>query len=473
MIPLSIREIIRNTESVCLRGDSKKIVSAVCTDSRLACPGALFVALKGERFDGHTFIPAVCEAGATAVLCSGISREQAVRLPGDTAILCVPDTLKALGDLAGAVRGKLKIPVIGITGSVGKTSTKDLTAAALSSVKNTAKTRLNYNNEIGLPMTVFSVTPDHEALVGEMGMRGLGEIAYLSEILRPDIGIITNIGVSHLERLGSRENIFLAKTEICAGLPENGILLLNGDDFYIGDRVRVAKRLEAFPRKIRPMYYGTSAGCDFLIADIRTRADGGISFAFRSDYGEKEVSLRIPGRHNAHNAAAGIAAALLCGVPLKEAAAGAEAYEGDRVRLNILRGNDITVIDDTYNAGPESVQASLDVLADLPDLRRRIAVLGDMLELGEKTAELHRGVGMHAAQKGIYALVTVGENAALMGEAFREMCPEHPVYSCDTTEEAERALRKIILPGDGILVKGSHAMHMDEIVKVLKEEFLA
>lgn len=393
--------------------------------------------------------------------------------PGDAAVILVSDTLAALGKIAGTVRRKLKIPVVGVTGSVGKTSTKDLTAAALSSVKNTAKTQLNFNNEIGLPLTILSATPEHEALVGEMGMRGLGEIMYLSEILRPDIGIITNIGVSHIERLGSQENIFLAKTEICAGMPENGALLLNGDDGYTGDRVRVAARMADFPQGIRPLWYGTSKGCDFTASDIRPQGDGKISFAFHSACGDRVVHLQVPGRHNVLNASAALAAAVLCGVPLDDAVNGIESYAGDRVRLNILRSGGITVIDDTYNAGPESMRASLDVLADLPDIRRRIAVLGDMLELGAASAALHRTVGAYAAEKNIQVLITVGLESSHIGERFRDICPGASVYPCDSTEEAGRILRRIVQKGDGILIKGSHAMHMDEIVKVLKEEFLA
>lgn len=473
MIPLSIDEIIQSTESVCLRGTYEGFITSVCTDSRKAGPGALFVALKGQRFDGRDFIPSVCELGAAAVICADFAPEQAALLPGDTAILCVSDTLTALGQIAQAVRRKLDIPVVGVTGSVGKTSTKDLVAAALGSVKSTAKTQLNFNNEIGLPMTVFSVTPEHEALVGEMGMRGLGEIAYLSDILRPDIGIITNVGVSHIERLGSRENIFLAKTEICTGMPEHGILLLNGDDFYTGDRVRAAARLSDFSQNIRPLWYGMSENCDFTASDIQPRDDGKMSFLFRSDYGDRAVHLQVPGRHNVLNASAALAAAVLCGVPLEDAVNGVETYTGDSVRQNILRGSGITVIDDTYNAGPESMQASLDVLADLPDIQRRIAVLGDMLELGENSASLHRAVGVHAAEKNIQILITVGAASSQIEAGFRDIRPDAPVYHCDCTEEAGHILQRLLRKGDGLLVKGSHAMHMDEIVNVLKEEFLA
>ena len=197
-----------------------------------------------------------------------------------------------------------------------------------------------------------------------------------------------------------------------------------------------------------------------------------MSFAFHSDYGDRVVHLQVPGRHNVLNASAALAAALLCGVRLEDAVNGLETYAGDSVRQNILRGGGITVIDDTYNAGPESMQASLDVLADLPDIRRKIAVLGDMLELGENAPSLHRAVGVHAAEKNIQILITVGSESSQIEAGFRAFRPEASAYHCDCTEEAGQILQRLIQKGDGLLVKGSHAMHMEEIVEVLKEEFL-
>ena len=476
MKPISLGKICAGTELPAGLGDT--IITAVITDSRQAAPGTLFVALKGERFDGHDFVAQVLEQGAEAALvCRDRVETLQAAVPGErrNRLIAVPDTLTALGQLASHFIEELSIPVIGITGSVGKTSTKDFTACAFSPLGNVAKTKLNYNNEIGLPMTVLSVEDTDCALVGEMGMRGLGEIEYLSKILRPHIGIITNIGVSHIERLGSRENIMLAKTEICYGMAPGSTLLVFCGDSVI-TREKLLARVNSFQKDIRVKFFGLDSGCDYWADQITTDADGNVSFRFHP--GDQKVSLRVAGVHNVQNAMAALAAADTYGIPLEKAISGVENYCGDRVRQNMIRQDGITIIDDTYNAGPESMQAALAVLGALPGVRRRIAVLGSMLELGSASQEAHEAVCRAAEKNGVDILIAVGDT---WGQSLPN-CQVEQKALCANWEEAIPAIQnlcgdrdsqstgtygKMYTAGDGFLIKGSHAMHMDHIVKAL------
>ena len=443
---------------------AKTLISAVSTDSRTVGPGALFVALKGDRFDGHDFVPQVLEAGAAAALVRGDRVDSLRRILPEAdrkRLITTEDTLTALGQLAANFRKTLSVPVVGVTGSVGKTSTKDLTACALSPLGNVARTKLNFNNEIGLPLTVLSVEENDRALVGEMGMRGLGEIEYLTNILKPDVGIITNIGVSHIERLGSRENIMLAKTEICAGMTDGATLLVSTGDSVI-TREMILERVASFRKNIRVQFFGLTPDCDYWADSVTTAPDGSVSFVFHP--GKLPVALRLAGTHNVTNALAALAAASLCGVSPEQAIPYVEAYGGDNVRQHIIQKNGMTVIDDTYNAGPESMCAALAVLGTLPGIRRRVAVLGSMLELGSASRQAHQDVCRAAEENGVDWLITVGDT---WGQSL-PVCRVKEKTHCATWEDVLTVCGdRLGLSGDGILVKGSHAMHLDHIVNAL------
>ena len=480
MKPISLEKICAGTEFAFARELAGKIITAVTTDSRQAVPGTLFVALKGERFDGHDFVSQVFEKGAEAALVCGDRVEAVCRAISPAyrnRLVIVPDTLKALGQLASNFVTDLSIPIVGITGSVGKTSTKDFTACAFAPLGNVARTKLNFNNEIGLPMTVLSVEDTDKALIGEMGMRGLGEIEYLAKILRPQIGIITNIGISHIERLGSRENIMLAKTEICCGMAPGSTLLVSCGDRVI-TKEKILERVASFRKDIRVKFFGLESDCDYWADGIETDTDGNVSFRFHP--GDFPVSLRVAGVHNVRNALAALAAADTYGIPLEQAVPYVERFCGDRVRQNIIRKDGITIIDDTYNAGPESMEAALGVLGSLPGVQRRIAVLGSMLELGSASDGAHKAVCRAAEKNGVDILITVGDT---WGQSLPECQVAHKA-SCGTWEEAIPLIRtlcgdrdshggpgrgKMYAEGDGFLIKGSHAMHMDKIVKALTE----
>jgi len=433
-------------------------INEICTDSRKVTKGCLFLAIAGEKFDGHDYIEEVCEKGAVAIVYHNENCKHDI---AGVAFIKVQDTILALGDLARAYRQLYKIPVVGITGSVGKTTTKNFTAAAFSESLKTVKTPLNFNNEIGLPLTVLMLE-DHEALIVEMGMRGEGEIEYLTNIAKPTIAIISNIGISHIERLKSRENIFLAKTEICHGLAEKGILLVNGDDDMLGDYEKLSKRVNEFNKKIQIITFGTSNNCDIKAENIKLGDTA--QFDFVAPFGTMHIKLALPGKHNVLNALSALAAAYYSGISLAHAAKGVMEFQGDQIRQNIININGFKIIDDTYNAGPESMKAALDVLVSFKESKRYIAVLGSMLELGSYAANAHIEVGKHAGEIGVDLLIAVGKMAVKYAAEFTTQ-----VYCLNENEQVLDILQKIIAPGDCILVKGSHAMHMDEIVEGLKK----
>lgn len=421
-------------------------------DSREAKRGDLFVALPGEHADGHDFLSDALDRGASGLLVQRTPQS----LPDGVVAYVVEDCLRALQRIAAGHRAALPVKVIGVTGSVGKTTTKEIAAFVLGRRYRLLKNEANYNNEIGLPLTLLKLTPRHERAVLEMGMYAPGEISLLCELARPEIGVVTNVGPVHLERMGSMEAIAAAKAELVEALPSDGFAVLNGDD----RRVRaMAKRTKA-----RVVYYGTSDGCDVRGIEPESRGLEGISFTL--EYGDERlrVQTRLPGRHLLLNALGATAVALLDGMTLGEVA---QALAAARVplRLHVYRGrNDSTILDDTYNASPESMIAALELLADLPG--RRIAVLGDMRELGVEEQEGHRLVGREAARVAqvIYA---VGELGHLIGEEAQRA--GHPAVSLwPSKEEAARRLASELRVGDVVLLKASRAMALETILPELK-----
>jgi UDP-N-acetylmuramoyl-tripeptide--D-alanyl-D-alanine ligase len=408
----------------------------VVADSREVRPGDLFVALPGEHKDGHDFLDDALERGAAGLL---------VRRPP-----------KSLPDSAVAHRAALPVEVTAVTGSVGKTTTKEIAAFVLGKRYRVLKNEANYNNEIGVPLTLLRLTPRHERAVLEMGMYAPGEIGLLCELARPRVGVVTNVGPVHLERLGSIESIAAAKAELVEALPADGFAVLNGDDA----RVRAMAR----KTKARTVLFGTSADCDLRGSDLESKGLEGISFILK--YGGESLRLRtrLPGRHLLPNALAAAAVALVEGMKLDEVAQ-ALAVARIPLRLHVYRGhNDSTILDDTYNASPASMLAALELLADLPG--RRIAVLGDMRELGSEEQEGHRVVGREAARVAqvIYA---VGELGHLIGEEAKRA--GHPAVSIwSSKEEAARQLVNDLQVGDVVLLKASRAMALETILPELK-----
>ncbi|MBE7021646.1 MAG: UDP-N-acetylmuramoyl-tripeptide--D-alanyl-D-alanine ligase [Ruminococcaceae bacterium] len=451
MKPMSIKEITAAIDGRLISGNPETIVSGVCTDTRRVTPGALFIPLIGERFDAHDFIPDALAAGCAASLTS--RRE----ITSEKPLIYVEDTRIALGHLAACYRRSFTLPVIGITGSVGKTTAKEMTATVLSSKLSVLKTQGNLNNEIGLPLTLLQLEESHRAAVIEMGMSGYGEIDHLAAIAAPDLVIMTNIGLSHIEMLGSQENIYRAKAEFLPHLRPGGTVILNGDDPILS-----AHRSEM---PVRTISVGTTPGCDILARDICSAPD---SVSFTLAYGDEQVPVRLsfPGTHNVINALFACAAGLVLGIPLKEAAAALATFTpGDR-RMEFIRKNNLTVINDCYNAAPASMAAALKVLA--AQSGRKIAVLGDIRELGEHAPAAHKDLGTLAAALSLDALFTLGENGRLIAEgALLAGMAKTAVFSFTDIDALNDALSTYTQEGDIILVKASRAMRLERVTEFL------
>ena len=378
MAEFTSEEVLQATHGTLVEGEKSAVFNGISTDTRTLVPGNLFIALVGEKFDGHDFIPQALEKGAGGILVS-----QKVKGTGNAAVFLVGNTLKGLQDLAHFHRRRFTIPVIAITGSNGKTTTKDMTAAALASRLRVLKTQANYNNEIGLSLTLLQLTKEHQAAVVEMGMRGRGEIAGLAQIADPTMAIVTNVGETHLELLGSLENIAAAKAELVEAVGMEGISILNADNEYVYEMRHKAKG--------RVVFFGTNSHADIKAQKIQSSEDG-VLFACATEKGTFPVALPIPGRHNVYNALAAIAAGLAVGLTQNDIVAGLAGLSLSSMRLSVAQYGDYTVINDAYNASPMSVTAALDALKDVAK-NRKIAVLGDMLELGDVAVEAHRNVG--------------------------------------------------------------------------------
>ncbi|MDD4495802.1 MAG: UDP-N-acetylmuramoyl-tripeptide--D-alanyl-D-alanine ligase, partial [Eubacteriales bacterium] len=386
MEPICCQEVLNAVEGTLESGDINILFKGISTDSRKIKSGDLFIPLEGENHDGHSYISGAINSGAAGTLThkNTFSKNlKGTEFLNETAVVRVADTLKALGSLAAFYRNRFNIPVIAVTGSVGKTGTKDMIAAAMSTRRNVLKTAGNYNNEIGLPLTMFNLEGSHEAAVIEMGMSGFSEIGRLSTIARPDIAVITNIGMSHIEKLGSRENIMKAKLEVLEGMDfYKGLLLLNSDDELLSG-IKGS-------RGIRTLYFGLESDADYKAFDVEINE-------FNSDFsinikGKKyRVRIPVPGIHNVYNAAAAIAAATELGIEMDGIIEGLALYNPGNMRMNIVEKTGLKVINDTYNASPDSMKAAIDVMMKIKG-ERRIAVLGDMLEMGIWAEKAHKGV---------------------------------------------------------------------------------
>ena len=448
MTPCTAREICAAVGGTLLQ-DSGAPVTGVTTDSRAVQPGQLFIPLVGERFDGHAYISKALEGGAAGCLTAAAPE---TLLPGKLYIQ-VADTRLALKALASWYRDKFDLPVVQVTGSAGKTTTKEMIASVLSQRYNTLRTEGNFNNDIGAPLTLLRLMPEHQAAVIETGMNHFGEIRYLGEMVRPDIAVITNVGDAHIENLGNtRQGILRAKCEIFENLTPEGIAVLNGDDELLNT--------VTLPQTI--LRCGVGDGCDVRVTDIDDRGLEGVACTVTIEGEHYRLTTSAPGRYMIYPMAMAAAIGRRLGLTREEIAAGVAAYTtvGSRMHLIRLPGERL-VIDDCYNANPQSMAEGLRMLAASP-AQHRVAVLGDMGELGQLTAQAHRDMGALTRRLGLTA-VAVGEKM----HALTETDPQAQWFA--TVEEAMPAIRQLFTPGTAVLVKASHAMHFERIVKELEK----
>jgi len=459
MKPITIREILEAVDGKLLGDftDLEHTVTLVDTDSRSIQPGSLFIPLVGERFDGHAFIHDALSAGAAGCFTA---RERECYLPGKFYIKVSGGTQKALRDLARHYKQKFSIPFVCVTGSVGKTTTKDMIAAVLGEKFHVLKTEGNYNNEVGLPLTLLRLNSGHQICVLEMGMNHLGEIEYLSQIAEPDVAVITNIGDAHVEHLGSRENILKAKCEIFSHMKQNGFAVLSGDDAL----------LAALGGKLpyKTVYCGLSEHLEYHATEVESDGERYIRCLVHTPDQIFPVEIAALGDHMVYPALMAAAVAEHYGMNGEEIAAGILHFEPTKMRMNILRrAEGITILNDTYNANPQSMRAAVEVLSRTKGAKK-IAVLGDMFELGPLAPALHAGVGEYLGRAGVDCLVAVGELARYIYDAASAaLVPE--VYYCATKEEARPLLRQAMQPDATVLVKASRGMALEELVDFLKD----
>ena len=430
-------------------------VSRMQSDSRKVRSGDLFVALKGAKADGHDFAETAINHGAVAAL---VSRPISEKLPS----IEVEDTLRAYGDIAAGYRQMTGVKVVGITCSVGKTTTKEMTASVLEAAYHTAKTEGNHNNNLGLPMTIMDMPENTEVAVLEMGMNHSGEMEYLSDIARPDLAIITNIGTMHIEHLGTREGILQAKLEIMRGMPDDGAGVFNGDEPLLWNIRAIGKH--------KKYYYGIeNHACDVTATDI-VELDDGVRFVVHGFGQQFELFVPMLGRHAVYNALAATTVGLLLGVKPEQIQARFSSFHNTGMRQKIYVKNGVTIIEDCYNAGPESTEAALDVLAGIKTDGRRIAVLGDMLELGNRSAAEHYRIGRLAVGKADL-LLTYGEHSVrtLTGAITGGMNPKNTDHF-DTHEDMAHMLKMRVSEGDVVLFKGSRGMRMEKVLQLFLDD---
>lgn len=454
--------------------DRTKEIKGAVIDSRLVEQGYLFIPIKGEKVDGHKFIPDVFEKGALAVFS-----EHELENPSGPYIL-VESTQTAMKKLAEAYRKSLNIKVVGITGSVGKTSTKEMIASVLAQKYNVLKTEGNFNNEIGLPLTIFKIRQEHQVAVLEMGISEFGEMHRLAQMANPDICIITNIGLCHLENLITRDGILKAKTESFEHLTPQGMAVLNGDDDKLCEKKMVNGRPAVFyglgdaPKQVETEEgEKTLASKQIYATDVEALGLTGTRTTIHIRNGnlpETQFTVEIPiaGEHNVYNALAAVAVARELGLTVEEMKRGIESVQTIGGRSNLIHKGGMTIIDDCYNANPVSMKASIDVLSKAEG--RKIAVLGDMGELGAEERQLHYSVGEHFKGKGIDDVFCAGELSKHLAEAVEKYSPETGVHYFETKEALEEALLPYVSEGDSILVKASHFMGFPEIVKALTKD---
>lgn len=434
--------------------DQTAVFDQVDTDSRAMEAGALFIPLVGERFDGHAYIDAALNSGAVGCLTAS---ERSEYLPGKFYVK-VENTERALRDLAVWYKSQFDIPFIGVTGSVGKTTAKDMIAAVLGVRYKVLKTEGNFNNSIGLPLTLLRLNREHQVCVLEMGMDDFGQIDYLAGAVKPNIGVITNIGDAHIERLGSREGILKSKCELLPHIQKDGLLILNGDDVLLsGLRGKTP---------VKTVFCGADESLEYHASMVGGDGVSHISCHVTTPNMDREIKIPALGEHMIYPTLIAAALAEFMGLTPDEIAEGMTQFVPTRMRMNVLRrANQITILDDTYNANPQSVRAAISVLADGPR-SWKVAVLGDMLELGPFAPALHTGVGEFLGTAGINCVIAVGQMAKHIAEGAKNTgVPE--VHYCEEKDQAKEILKQVIRPDSAFLVKASRGMRLEELTAQL------
>lgn len=454
-IAISAAEAARLARGTVVRGDPATRVCGAAIDSRDIEPEMLFVALRGEHTDGHRFIDDAFRARAAAALVAG----DVASAPEWAVLIRTDDTLRGLQRLGRGLRDRRPLRVVAITGSVGKTSTKEMTALVLAERFETARSPENWNTEIGVPLVLANLPETASVVVLEFAMRGPGQIRELVEIARPGIGVVTVIGESHMDFFETREQLAAAKGELIEGLPADGVAVLNADDPLA---MNLARR---GPARVMTFGFGDA---DVAAREIRTRPGEGSTFVLRAGGEEASVALAVPGRHAIRNALAAAAVGAAAGVPAAEIARGLGRARAMAKRLEVLRLGGVVVINDAYNSSPKSMEAALDVMGEFGG-RPRIAVLGDMRELGVLSTDAHRRVGRDVARRGVDVLIALGPLAVDLAGAAGEAGLPRVLHTVDP-DEALAALRREIRPGAVVLVKGSRVLAMERIVDGLRHE---
>jgi len=464
-ISMTTSEVLEATGGRLIRGEPGMNFHGVSTDSRKLQQGNLFVGLSGENFDGQDFLTAAAEAGAAGFVIQRDAGETLSKIEGQPVIL-VKDTLKALGEIARYWRKKLGVPVIAITGSSGKTTTKEMVAGILSLKKKVLKTEGNFNNRIGLPLTLLRLTGQDEVAVVEMGTNMPGEIGCLTRIAEPDIGLITNIGAAHLEKLGSLTSIREEKGALFQNMDQRGIAIINRDDEaleILGQRWQ-GKRI-TFGR--------TTQDIDVSARNVRMMDPAGLEFQLATRRGDRQVRMQVSGEHNLYNAMGAAAASLAFGADLDQVCRGLESFRAvpGRFEIRTLQ-NGLHVIDDTYNANPSSVREALKTLAVLRGSGNSIVILGDMLELGNNAVDWHRRIGQTVAETGVHSLYLIGDHGSeTAAGAMEQRMPASRIFFCKSPGQVQGELMSSLKPGDWVLVKGSRKMKMEHIVRMIIETF--
>lgn len=478
MKPISVAQITQWTGGKQLEGHIPQSITGISTDSRTLKPGDLFIPLRGERFDGHDFVADAVRREAAALLIEErrvsecVEKRQEMDRGRQPLILAVPDTLLALQAIAAGYRKQFDHPVVAITGSTGKTTTKDMTASIVGQLGPVLKSQENFNNEIGLPLTLLQIESWHRTVVVEMGMRGPGQIRTLTELARPSVGVITNVGTVHLELLGSQEAIQKAKQELVETMEPGGIVALNADDPLVREMASMASDKQI-------IYYGyEGVQCDHAgssntgyvtATNITARGAQGVSFQLCYDGHRAWIDLPVPGEYQVSNALGAAAAAMAVGASLADVKAGLSQVSLSGMRMELIPWLDEgLVINDAYNANPTSMAGALKTAYEIATGRPLVLVLGDMLELGHLSTKAHRDIGRQAADLGPAYLLTVGVAAKGIAEGARDAgMPLERVVQCTDHSEAGQVVIQIARPGDVVLVKGSRGMALEHVVQAL------
>lgn len=454
MEKISIKEILEVTSGELLSGNTDQFIRSVCVDTRkITKEDCLFVALKGQKVDGHSFIKTAFELGATACL---VEEDFEGEIPGP--MIKVASTLIAMQDLATYYREKFDIPVIGVTGSVGKTTTKEMIAAALGENLKVFKTEGNYNGQIGLPLTIFNLDSSYQVAILEMGISELGEMDRLERIAKPTIGVITNIGLSHIENFKSTEITCSEKVKIIKGKDKK--LYVNGDSPLLANAKTDAQVIK----------FGVNGSYPYRCEDVFSTSTS-TSFVLCTPELKENITIPCLGMHNVYNALAAIAVAMDMGIHLEDIKKGLLNFKNAGMRQQISKIGDITLIDDSYNASPDSVKSSVGILKNLPSIGKNIVVIADMLELGVRSEEIHFETGRYIAMERVDILITVGKDSRNLSQGAMSANQNIISYHCENNQEAIKILFEIIAPNDKILIKGSRGMHTEEIVNSFKNEY--